>query len=107
LDAAGGWLGETSGGDFVMTGWMRFTAVGVAPPNAVYARPIFVATGATITVGSSIYIEEPQFEQDTVVNDWAPGTGLRPVEIVSLSGAVPFNSRFRKGVQMVLRELAL
>ncbi|MET0416552.1 MAG: hypothetical protein ABW022_11085 [Actinoplanes sp.] len=106
LDANGGWLSETSGGDFVMTGWQRFSAVGVAPSNAVFARPLWVATGSTISVGASIYIDEPLFEQDTVVNDWASGTGLRPVDIVSFADNVPFNGRFRIGPQMSLRELA-
>jgi hypothetical protein len=105
-DKAGVFLTETSGGDVVMTTWTRLSVVGVAPSNAVYARPTFVATGSTITVGASIYVDEPQFEQDTVVNDWAPGTGLRPVEIVGFSDSVPFNGRFRLSPQLILRELA-
>jgi hypothetical protein len=63
-------------------------------------------TGSTVTVNGSIYIDEPMLEQDTVLNDWAPGTGLRPVEILSLTDSVPFNARFRQGASMVLRELA-
>lgn len=105
-DAVGTWLSESSGGDFTMTGWQRFSVTANAPGNAIYGRPIFVATGATITVGSSIYVDEPMLEQDNVVNDWAPGTGLRPVEITSLSDQVPFNARFRFPVEMSLRELA-
>jgi hypothetical protein len=105
-NGAGGWMSETSGGDIVMTGWLRYSAVGVAPLGAVYARPLYVLTGSTMSVGGSIYIDEPMFEQDTVVNDWAPGTGLRPVEIMALSDRVPFNARFRFPVEMSLRELA-
>jgi hypothetical protein len=41
-----------------------------------------------------------------VVNDWAPGTGIRPVEIVSLTEPVTFATRFRESIQMVLREVA-
>jgi hypothetical protein len=107
VDATGTLVSEISGGDVVMSaGYVRHSVVGVAPPGAVYCQPIFVATGSTITVGGSIYIDEPLLEQDTVVNDWAPGTGLRPVEILSLTDFTPFAGRFRKGVELVIRELA-
>jgi hypothetical protein len=107
VDAAGAFVSEISGGDVVMAaGYVRHSVVGVAPAGAVYCKPIFVATGSTITTGASIYIDEPLLEQDTVVNDWAPGTGLRPVEILSLTDLLPFAGRFRKGVTMVVRELA-
>jgi hypothetical protein len=85
---------------------VQHSVIAVAPAGAYYCRPIFVATGSTITVGGSIYIDEPMLEQDTVLNNWAPGTGLRPVEILGLSDSVPFNARFRKGISLVLRELA-
>lgn len=106
LDATGTLITELSGGDVAMTTWTRHSVTGVAPSNAVYALPLFVATGSTITVNGSIYIDEPMLEQDTVLNNWAPGTGLRPVEILNLTDSVPFNARFRQGVSMVLRELA-
>lgn len=106
LNAAGGTVSEITGGDIATTAWTRHSTVGVAPVGAVYARAIFVVTGASVTVGGSLYIDEPLLEQDTVVNDWAPGTGLRPVEILSLADSVPFAGRFRQGVTMVVRELA-
>jgi hypothetical protein len=107
MDATGVQIGtDVSGGDIVMTGWTRLSVVGVAPVGAVYLQPIFVATGSTITTGASIYIDETLLEQDTVVNDWAPGTGVRPVEILGLPEVVPFAARFRKGLTMTLRELS-
>lgn len=106
LLADGSTITEISGGDMPMTGWTRPSVVGVAPPTAVYARLLFVAIGSTVTVGGSIYLDELMFEQDTVVNDWAPGTGLRPVEMLSLTDGVPFNARFRKSPTLTLRELA-
>lgn len=105
MDANGAVLSEISGGDLVMTTWVRHSVIGVAPAGAVYARPIFVVTGSTVTVNGSVYIDEPMLEQDTVLNNWAPGTGLRPVEILGLSDSVPFNARFRQSVSLVLREL--
>lgn len=106
LDSAGAVLSTITSGDTVMTTWTRLSAGGVAPANAVYARVQFIATGATISVGGSIYIDEPMLEQDTVVNDWAPGTGVRPVEITSMPDTVPFNTQFRTDVALTLRELA-
>lgn len=105
------WTGATIGssatsGDLTVTGWQRASAVGVAPAGAVFARPYIYAIGSSITVGGSLYVDEPLLEQDTVVNDWVPGTGLRPVEIIGLTDAVPFAGRFRKGVSMTIRELA-
>lgn len=106
MDAAGAVLSEISGGDIVMSsGWVRHSVIGVAPAGAIYARPIFVVTGSTVTVNGSVYIDEPMLEQDTVLNEWAPGTGLRPVEILNLTESVPFNARFRQAVSLVLREL--
>lgn len=106
LNSSGGAISESSGGDSVMTGWQRYSVVATAPAGAAYMRPTWVATGSTITAGGSIYLDEIVLEQDSVVNDWAPGTGIRPVEIVDLSETVPFAARFRTGADMVLRELA-
>jgi hypothetical protein len=106
LNAAGGTISEISGGDISLTGWTRLSTTGVAPAGAAYCRPILVATGATIAVGSSLYLDEPLLEQDSVINDWAPGTGLRPVEIAELPERVPFDTRMRTGLALQLRELA-
>jgi hypothetical protein len=105
MDASGAELSETTSGDTVVTTWQRLSAVGVAPVGAVYASPVLSATGSTITATGGIYIDEALMEQDTGVNDWAPGTGVRPVEILSLSDTVPFAARFRKGLALTLREL--
>lgn len=107
LDATGALVSEVSGGALVMSaGWVQHSVSGVAPAGAVYVRPVFLVTGATVTVNGSVYIDEPMLEQDTVLNTWAPGTGLRPVELLGLTDAVPFNARFRKAISLVLRELA-
>lgn len=105
-DSAGVELSDLTGGDTVTTTWTRLSVGGVAPAGAAYAFPRVVATGSTITTGASVYIDEPILEQDTVLNDWAPGTGIRPVEILNLTDAVPFNASFRQGISLVLRELA-
>lgn len=106
LDSAGVQLSESSGGDLAVTStWVQRSCIATAPAGAAYVAPRWVATGSSLAVGGAIYIDEPMLEQDTVVNDWAPGTGLRPVEITMLPETVPFEARFRTNVQMGLREL--
>jgi hypothetical protein len=108
LTAAGAEISETSSGNLTVTGtWQRITATGTAPANTAYVEPRYVATGSSITTGASLYIDEPLLEQDSVVNDWAPGTGVRPVEIVGLPETVPFDVRMRTGLSLELRELAV
>jgi hypothetical protein len=105
LDAAGAQVSESDGGATAVTAWTQKSCIAVAPVGAVYANPRFVATGATITTGGSLYVDEPMFEQDTVVNTWAPGTGVRPVEITELNDSIPFAGRFRIKPSMTLREV--
>jgi len=105
LTSSGSSVSVISSSSTAITAWQRLSAGGVAPPTAAYVRPTVVLDGSTIAAGGSFYVDELLLEQDTVVNDWAPGTGLRPVEILSLPDTVPFNARFRKGVTMTLREL--
>lgn len=98
---------QINGGDTVLTGaGQRLFVTATAPSNAAYIRPIWVATGSTITLNSSLYIDEPILEQDSVVNVWAPSSGVRPIEIVGLTETAPFDARFRSSIQLQLRELA-
>lgn len=106
LDAAGATLSTSSGGGTAITAWTKLSVIATAPANAAYVKPVWVATGSTLVLNSIIYIDEPLLEQDSVVNDWAPSTGIRPVEIVGLTEAVPFEARFRTPVSMTLRELS-
>lgn len=107
LNAAGGSITELSGGDSsVQTVWQQRSIGGVAPVGTAYAKPTFVITGSTVASGGRVLLDELMFEQDSVVNPWAPGTGLRPVDILNLTDTAPFDGRFRRGVEMTLRELA-
>jgi len=106
-DSVGAAIGsQISSGDIAVSAWQRLSVTGTAPSNAAYVRPIWVVTGSSVTLGGSLYIDEPMLEQDSVVNAWAPGTGIRPVEITDLNDAVPFEARFRQGLTLNLRELA-
>lgn len=106
LDSAGAQLSEATSGDIVVgTTFTQLSVIQTAPAGAAYVYPYLSTTGATITTGGSIYADEFLLEQDSVVNPWAPGTGVRPVEILALPETSPFDSRFRKGLGMTLREL--
>lgn len=107
LDAAGSQLSESSGTVTALTTFTQLSVIATAPGGAVYARPVCVVDGTTVTTGGSLYLDELLFEQDTVVNSWAPGTGCRAVEILSLPDTAPFEARMRKGIDMVLQELAV
>jgi hypothetical protein len=107
LDSAGATISEVTSGDLAVTStWQRLSVTGTAPSNAAYVEPRWVAVGSSLVLNGIIYIDEPILEQDTVVNDWAPSSGIRPVEIVGLGEGVPFEARFRTGVSLTLRELA-
>lgn len=107
LDSAGATISESSGGNIAINNtWTRLSVTGTAPAATYFVQPRWVGDGSTITVGGSMYIDEPLLEQDSIVNDWAPGTGVRPVEIVGLEEGVPFETRMRTGASMTLRELA-
>jgi len=97
---------NVSGGATAVTAWTRQSVGGVVPAGAAFGLPRLVATGATITPDCSLYVDELMFEQDSVLNSWAPGTGCRPVEILSLTEGVPFAARFRDKPVLLLRELA-
>jgi hypothetical protein len=106
LDAAGATLSTSNGGNTTVAAWTKLTVTGTAPVGAVYVKPVYAALGSSLAVNGVIYIDEPLLEQDSVVNTWAPSTGIRPVEIVDLREVVPFEARFRTAVTMTLRELA-
>lgn len=106
LDATGAQLSESAGTSTAVTGWTRLSVIATAPAGAVYVEPRWRLDGTTMATGGSLYIDEPILEQDSVLNTWAVGTGIRPVEIVALGESVPFEARFRTGMAMTLRELA-
>jgi hypothetical protein len=106
LDKTGAQLSESSGTVTAVTGWTQLSVLATAPANAVYAVPRWVLDGTTMATGGALFIDENLWEQSQSVNTWAPGSGIRPVEIVGLNETVPFESRFRTNVQMTLRELA-
>jgi len=105
LDSGGNFISEAASSTVAITTWTQLSATGTPPVNAVYCQPAVVLTGSTITTGGSLYMDSMQLEQDSIVNPWAPGTGMRAVEILSLTDTVPFDAKWRAPITMVLREL--
>lgn len=105
FNSSGVSLGLTSSADTAVTGWTQLSWVGLPPANSAFAKPRVVGVSSSFTVGSSAYLDEFQFEQDSVVNPWAPGTGVNPVEIMSFTETIPFASRMRSAPTLVLREV--
>lgn len=111
LDSAGAFISDSGNPGFpsytTVTGsWVRLFVTGTAPAGSYYVQPAPIVDDTTVTLGASLYLDEFLFEQDNVLNDWVPGTGLRPVEIVSLTETSPFDARWRKGMALTLREVA-
>jgi hypothetical protein len=108
LDATGAQLSETAGSSTAITTWTRLSVVNAtAPPGAVYCEPRWRLDGTTMAAGGSLFIDEPLWEQDSALNSWAVGTGIRAVEITGLTDQVPWDARFRSnGITLNLRELA-
>lgn len=98
----------TSSGNVTLTAtWQRVTFTATAPSDGAYVHPSINALGSSITTGASIYLDEPQLEYGATVNDWAPATGVKPVQVMALADVVPFSAFMRRDVQLQLRELSV
>jgi hypothetical protein len=105
--AANTLIGTADSGATTVTGWVRPYVTAAAPSNAAYMVPYWELDGTAMAVNGIVYIDEPMLEQDAVVNDWSPGTGIKPLEVIGLTEQTSsFAARFRQGVAMQLRELA-
>src|SRR6185312_16532976 len=107
-------LWYTAGGIFISTsagsagnlaGWQKYSVSAVAPPNAAYVLPTIQIDLSTMVVGSSFYVDMLQLEMDSRVNDWAPGTGINPVSIMSFNESMSFDALFRVGPSLTLQEV--
>lgn len=106
LNASGSQISVSSNSTATISGWQQISCTATAPAGAAYLSARWVLIGSTVTTGASLYIDEPLLEQDSVVNPWAPGTGLRAVEILSFPERIPFDVRMRTNTTLDLRELA-
>jgi hypothetical protein len=100
-------LGTTSGSSAATStgAWAAYLATATPPASTAYAIcKVTYVSGAS--AGSIVYISSLQFEEGSTAGTWRPGTGVRPVSIVSLEDRWPwlYADEIRSGPAMVLRE---
>ncbi len=111
MDALGNDVSNTTSGDITLTAgvWTRISVTGNAPAwstGAQFLQPRVFGVTSTFTAGVSLYMDEPVLEQDSVVNDWAPGTGVMPMSMLDWGENVPWvDARFRISPHLTIREV--
>jgi hypothetical protein len=111
MDGAGTDLSNSTSGDITITAgvWTRLSVTGTAPAfstGSFFLQPRIMGVSSTFTAGVSLYLDEPLLEQDTVVNDWAPGSGVPPIGMLDWNEDVPWvDARFRLSPQLIIREV--
>lgn len=109
LDAAGALISTTTGPTFTTSTTPQLVKIENAnpPSTAVWCQPYMPATGATISSGTLLYFAKGQLnEGSTLDKDWSPGTGLLPVQLVSLGDVWAFlDPTFHKSPGLVLQEV--
>lgn len=110
LSSTGAVLRTDVGTTFTGAAWNYATLGGpitpmLAPANAAYALPELACNIADLTSTSVLYLDVPVFEQADHFNDWAPGTGVLPVQILGLNEDMSFDALFRVSPTLTLREI--
>lgn len=108
LDASGEVLSTTSGTPTVTNASTAVTmSVSSFPPaNAVWVKPLVAATAGSISAGAAVWLDQFQLEAGTAPTTWRPGTGVLPVQVVSLPEAWPWGwPDYRSGATLVLQEV--
>lgn len=99
---------STSTGSVVTTAsgaWGAGLVTAAAPANAAFALPrVHYQSGAS--AGSIGYFSSFQLEEGTARGTWRPGTGVLPVQVVSLEDSWPwlYADEVRDGPALILRE---
>lgn len=104
-DVTGGVISTSTLAGVAVTAWTQKVLTATAPSTAAYGLPAITVTSSTVTSGGSLYVDELVYEQDSVANEWAPGTGVYPVGITNWTEAVPFDALFRVSPVLSLREV--
>jgi hypothetical protein len=104
-DVTGAVISTSTLAGVAVTAWTQKVLTAIAPSTAAYGLPAITVTSSTVTSGGSLYVDELVYEQDSVANEWAPGTGVYPVGITNWTEAVPFDALFRVSPVLSLREV--
>jgi hypothetical protein len=122
LNAGGGTISTSTHnlGTPTLSTWNSGFQFGVtAPAGAVNAQILFHIDGTPAAThiffvdavyfapgdNSGLYCDAFQLEYGQIQNDWAPGTGVRPVSIVDFNEDVPIDGWFRQSPSAVMQEV--
>lgn len=107
-DTAGSSLSTSTGTPTVTTSadWTQMSVTDSPPASAAYVGCSIVTSAGSISAASVLYLDQLQLEQGTAPGTWYPGTGVRPVQVVSLTDSWPFRSHdLRDQVTLTLQEV--
>lgn len=105
--AAGATLSTDSGNATPTTSasWTQMYVTANAPAGAAYVGCSVAASASTVGAGSILYLDELQLEEGATPGEWRPGTGVPPVQVLSLVDQWPWQgSDFRTGPVLTLQE---
>lgn len=108
LDITGATLSTTSGSGVATNAatFTTYTVTATAPANTAFALCRVSATGSTVSNGTILYLDELQFEEGAAATAWTPGTGILPLEVISLDDGMQHRwFDFRDGPVFVVREV--
>jgi hypothetical protein len=99
---------STSSGSTAATNsstWTQYTVTATAPATAAFAMAR-VNASAGISNGSILYLDQLQLEEGSTANAWVPGTGVVPVQPVTMTDEWPWGFiDYRRGADLVLQEV--
>lgn len=86
--------------------WTQMYVTATPPASAAYVQASVAASGGTISASANLYLDQLQLEEGTTPGTWHPGTGVLPVQVVSVVDQWPFYQiGLRDGPVMVLQEV--
>lgn len=106
LDSTGVVLSTTTGSTLGTNGaaYQQLSVAGTPPASALYVLPYIQISGAL--AGASVHLDNIQLEMAAAPTTWRPGTGLWPVQVVSLTEKWPWAaSDYRQNPTLVLQEV--
>lgn len=106
LDENGAAVSSTSGtGVSVGTSdWTQVHVAGTPPATAVYVNCTVVGTSGTIAANDAIRLSEFMLHEGTAPEAWSPGTGVHPVQVMSLADAYTLWPAYRNQPVFALEE---
>lgn len=111
LSAAGVVVGTaTSNATTAVTGgWTQILVAGTPTAGAAFVNCSVAASGASVTAGEFVNLDQFMLNEGAAPDAaWSPGTGVCPVQVVSLPDQQPwYYPDYRSGATLILQEVGL